>query len=251
VSGITHFLLGLHGPVIYVIVAALVFGEAALFFGFVLPGETAIVVGGVLASQGRVSLPLLLTIVVVAAVVGDSVGYEIGRRYGPRLLETRAMRKYQGKVGRAQDMIRRRGPLAVFIGRFTALLRALMPALVGSSKMPYHRFLIFNMIGGVLWGTVFTLGGYYAGQAFEHTAKLVGRWAAIAVAIVIVIALVVWSIRKHRGETTGAGPAAEERLGDDPAGDDPAGDDPAADPAIGRALNETLTSEPAVASPDA
>jgi membrane-associated protein len=214
VSEITHFLLGLHGPLIYLAVAVLVFGEAALFFGFVLPGETAIVVGGVLASQGRVSLAPLLTIVVIAAVVGDSVGYEVGRRYGARLLETRAMRRYESKVGRAQDLIRRRGPFAVFIGRFTALLRALMPALIGSSKMPYPRFLIFNVIGGVLWGTLFTLGGYYAGEAFEHTAKVVGRWVAVAVALVIVIALAVWSVRKHRGESSGGSPATEEHPGD-------------------------------------
>jgi membrane-associated protein len=246
VSGITHFLLGLHGPVIYLIVAALVFGEAALFFGFVLPGETAIVVGGVLASQGRVSLPLLLTIVVVAAVIGDSVGYEIGRRYGPRLLETRAMRKYQAKVGRAQDLIRRRGPLAVFIGRFTALLRALMPALVGSSKMPYHRFLIFNMIGGIIWGTLFTLGGYYAGQAFEHTAKLVGRWAAVAVAVIAVIALAVWSIRKHRRGASGDGPVPAERPGDGPVGAEPSGVQPAA----GLLSAESLTAEPAATTSD-
>ncbi|MCW2913460.1 MAG: associated protein [Actinomycetia bacterium] len=222
---------------IYAVVAALVFGEAALFFGFVLPGETAIVVGGVLASQGRVSLPLLLLIVVVAAVVGDSVGYEIGRRYGSRLLETRAMRKYQGKVGKAQDLIRRRGPLAVFIGRFTALLRALMPALVGSSKMPYHRFLIFNMIGGIIWGTVFTLGGYYTGQAFEHTAKLVGRWAAVAVAIIAVVALAVWGIRKHRREASDEPLAAQEHSDERPI--------------TGQSLSETRTSEVAATTNDA
>jgi membrane-associated protein len=199
-SNITGFLLGLHGPVIYALVAALVFGEAALFLGFVIPGETAIVVGGVLAHQGRVSLPVLMVIVVLAAITGDSVGYEVGRRFGPRLLSTRAVRKYQHKVGKAQDLIRRRGPLAVIIGRFTAILRALMPALVGSSKMPYPRFLLFNAIGGVVWGVTFTLGGYFAGAAFEHWAKLAGRGAAIAAAVVVVIALAVWSVRRHRKE---------------------------------------------------
>jgi membrane-associated protein len=197
---ITDQLMALHGPVIYLIIAVLVFGEAALFFGFVLPGETAIVIGGVLAAAHRVSLPLLLAIVVIAAVVGASVGYEIGRRFGPKLLETRAMRRYEKGVGKAQDLIRRRGPLAVFIGRFTALLRALMPALVGTSKMPYPRFLIFNALGGIVWGISYTLGGYYVGQAFEHTASLIGKSAAIAIAAVVVVALAVWAIRKHRKE---------------------------------------------------
>src|SRR3954451_1845869 len=93
---------GLPAPLIYGVVAALVFAEAALFFGFVFPGETAIIVGGVLASQGRVSLPLLLVVVVVAAIAGDSVGYEIGRRFGPRLLNTRATRRHRSAVGKAQ-----------------------------------------------------------------------------------------------------------------------------------------------------
>lgn len=208
-GNVTDHLMGLHGPVIYAIVAALVFGEAALFFGFVLPGETAIVAGGVLAAANRVSLPLLLAIVVVSAVVGDSVGYEIGRRFGPRLLQTRAMRRYEKGVGKAQALIVRRGPLAVFIGRFTALLRALMPALVGTSKMPYPRFLLFNALGGIVWGIGYTLGGYYAGKTFEHTANLIGRYAAIGVAAVVVLALVIWGVRRHRREHA-AGEAAED-----------------------------------------
>jgi len=191
---------GLPPALIYLLIAALVFAEAALFFGFVFPGETAIVVGGILASQGTLSLVLLLIISVVAAVLGDSVGYEIGRRYGTRLLETRAMSKHRAKVSKAQDLIRRRGAFAVFIGRFTALLRALMPALVGSSRLPYSKFLVFNLIGGIAWVLTFTLGGYFAGQAFEHAAKLAGRGLAIGLAVAAVVVIVVWSIRKHRRE---------------------------------------------------
>ncbi|WP_067455148.1 DedA family protein [Actinomadura macra] len=191
---------GLPPALIYLIIAALVFAEAALFFGFVFPGETAIVVGGVLASQDTLSLPLLLIISVVAAVAGDSVGYEIGRRYGTRLLETRAMSKHQAKVGKAQDLIRRRGAFAVFIGRFTALLRALMPALVGSARLPYPKFLLFNVIGGLAWVLTFTLGGYFAGEAFDHAAKLAGRGLAIGLAVAAVVAIAVWSVRKHRRE---------------------------------------------------
>jgi len=191
---------GLPPALIYLLIAFLVFAEAALFFGFVFPGETAIIVGGILASQGKLSLTLLLIIALVAAVVGDSVGYEIGRKFGPRLLDTKVMRKHRSKVAKAQDLIRRRGPLAVFIGRFTALLRALMPALVGSSKMPYPKFLLFNFIGGVVWVGTFTLGGFFAGTAFESFAKQASRGLTIAVAVVIVVGLIVWSVRKHRRE---------------------------------------------------
>ncbi|WP_141577814.1 DedA family protein [Actinomadura sp. WMMA1423] len=191
---------GLPPATIYLIIAALVFAEAALFVGFVFPGETAIVVGGVLASQHVLSLPLLLVIAVVAAVAGDSVGYEIGRKYGPRLLDVKMMRRHRAKVAAAQDLIRRRGAFAVFIGRFTALLRALMPALAGSSRLPYPKFLLFNVIGGVVWVVTFTLGGFFAGTAFEHAAKLAGRGLAIGLAAAAVVALVVWSVRKHRRE---------------------------------------------------
>ncbi|MEV5568825.1 DedA family protein [Spirillospora sp. NPDC052269] len=193
---------GLPPALIYLMIAALVFAEAALFFGFVLPGETAIVVGGILASQHKLSLPLLLVIAIVAAVTGDSVGYEIGRKLGPRLLTTRVMVRHEGKVSKTQEMIRRRGGLAVIIGRFTALLRALMPALVGLSKMPYPKFLLFNFIGGVVWVSTFTLGGYFAGTAFEHVAKLAGQGLAIGVAVVAVVALVVWHFRKKKREET-------------------------------------------------
>ena len=191
---------GLPATMIYLIIAALVFAEAALFVGFVFPGETAIVVGGVLAQQDKLSLPVLLATAIVAAVAGDSVGYEIGRRYGPRLLDVRAIRKHRSKVASAQDLIRRRGAFAVFIGRFTALLRALMPALAGSSRLPYPRFLVFNIIGGVVWVVTFTLGGYFAGEAFEHTAQLAGRGLAVVLAVVAVVALAVWGVRKHRRE---------------------------------------------------
>jgi membrane-associated protein len=209
VHHITAALLSLHGPVIYAIVAALVFAEAALFFGFVFPGETAIVVGGVLAAQNRISLPLLIIIVVIAASAGDSVGYEIGRRFGPRLLDVRPMRRHSRKVGWAQDLIRRRGAVAVFIGRFTALLRALMPALVGSSRMPYPKFLVFNVIGGAVWGVGFTLGGFFLGQAFERTAQYVGRGVAIAIAVILTAALVVWTVRRHRRSAEPAMDGAE------------------------------------------
>lgn len=197
---IADALLNLHGPVIYAVVAALVFAEAALFFGFVFPGETAVVAAGVLASQGRVSLPVLFAVIVISAVVGDSVGYEIGRRFGDRLIAVKPLRRHQAKIGKAQGLLRRRGAFAVFIGRFTALLRALMPALAGSARMPYGRFLAFNAMGGIAWGIGFTTGGYLAGTAFEQVARWAGRILAIGVAVLAVAAIVLWSLRRRRRE---------------------------------------------------
>jgi membrane-associated protein len=219
VGHITDALLHLHGPVIYAVVAALVFAEAALFFGFVFPGETAIVVAGVLASQHRVSLPILLLVIAASAIVGDSVGYEIGRRFGDRLLDTKLLRKHRDRLGGAQDLLRRRGALAVFIGRFTAVLRAIMPALAGSARMPYGRFLIFNALGGITWGVGFTVGGYLAGTAFEQVAQWAGRVLAIIVAAVVLVALVLWWIRRRRNEAEEA-EAADEPVPVPDRGDD-------------------------------
>jgi membrane-associated protein len=173
----------------------------------------------VLASQHRVSLPILLLVIAASAIVGDSVGYEIGRRFGDRLLDTKLLRKHRDRLGGAQDLLRRRGALAVFIGRFTAVLRAIMPALAGSARMPYGRFLIFNALGGITWGVGFTVGGYLAGTAFEQVAQWAGRVLAIIVAAVVLVALVLWWIRRRRNEAEEA-EAADEPVPVPDRGDD-------------------------------
>jgi membrane protein DedA with SNARE-associated domain len=195
---LVDWLADLSGPVVYVVIVGLVFAEDALFFGFVLPGETAVIVGGVLARQGNVDLAWLTVAVVLAAIAGDSVGYEIGRRLGPPLLGSRPLRRRAKRVDRARDLIRRRGPAAVFVGRFIAFFRSLVPALAGASSMPYRRFLLYNALGGLIWGVGNSLLGYAAGAAYERAESLVGRTVALASAAVVVVALVVWQIRRHR-----------------------------------------------------
>jgi membrane-associated protein len=197
---ITDWLSRSSGPAVYAVVAALVFCEDALFFGFVLPGETAAVLGGVVAGQGRVSVYWLAVVVVLAAVAGDSVGYEIGRRYGTRILDTRALRGHRDRIDRAEELIRRRGPAAVFLGRFIAFFRALMPALAGISRMRYRTFLLFNALGGLIWGVGFTLLGYFAGSAYQKVEKTAGTAVAVTVAVVVVAAVVVWHVRRRRRE---------------------------------------------------
>ncbi|MGW4806711.1 DedA family protein [Kitasatospora sp. NPDC004272] len=199
-GAVTDWLGGLSGPVVYAVVAGLVFAEDALFFGFVLPGETAAVLGGVLAHQGSVSLGWMLVAVVGAAVLGDTVGYEVGLRLGPRVLETRSMRRHAERIGRAQELMRRRGPVAVLLGRFVAFFRALMPALAGVSRMPYRRFLLFNALGGLLWGVGCVLLGYFAGAAYSKVEGTVGKSVAVAVACLVLVALLVHHVRGRRKE---------------------------------------------------
>lgn len=198
-SGLLDPILALHGLPVYLIVAGLAFGEAAFFLGFVLPGETAVVLGGVLASQGRVSLPVLVGVAIAAAVAGDSVGYEVGQRFGPRVLRTRPLAARAAAIERAQAYLRAKGGRAVFLGRFTAFLRAVMPGLAGLSRMPYRRFLLFNAAGGIVWAGGFTLIGYAAGASYQRVEKAAGR-ASLGVLAVVVVALVGLHLRNRRRE---------------------------------------------------
>jgi membrane protein DedA with SNARE-associated domain len=152
------------------------------------------------ASRGHVELWLMILLVVAAAILGDSVGYEIGKHFGRRLLAMRILDKHRGRLEDAQSFLRRRGGLAVFFGRFVAFFRAVMPALAGSSRMPYRRFLGFNAAGGIVWGTGFVLIGDLAGNSYKTVERTVGRDAAIAVAALVVLALIAWRIREHRVE---------------------------------------------------
>ncbi|MEU8927592.1 DedA family protein [Kitasatospora sp. NPDC048545] len=195
---ITDWLRGLSGPVVYAVIGGMVFAEDALFFSFFIPGETAAVLGGFLAHQGRVSLGWMVLVVVCAAVLGDSAGYEIGRHLGPPILRARPLRRHAKQVGTAQDLIRRRGPAAVFVGRFVAFFRPLVPSLAGMSRLPYRRFLLYNALGGIAWGVGFTLLGYFAGAAYTRVEGTVGRVAAIAIAVIIAAALLLWYLRRHR-----------------------------------------------------
>ncbi|MEU5993149.1 DedA family protein [Spirillospora sp. NPDC047418] len=197
-DSVTSWLSGLSGPVVYGVVGGLVFCEDALFFGFVLPGEAAVVLGGVLAGQDRVSIAWLCAVVVLAAIVGDFVGYLIGRRAGPAILDSRPLRPHRDRVDKARDLIRRRGGVAVFLGRFIAFFRAIMPALAGMSRMPRHVFLLFNAAGGLLWGVGFALLGYFAGNAYSRIEHDAGRAAAIVIACVAVLAVIIWRIRRRR-----------------------------------------------------
>lgn len=213
-TGIVDHLLNVRGALVFVLVGLIVFAEDALFVGFVLPGETAAVIGGVIASRGHVSYPLIAVTVVAAAVVGDTVGYEVGRHLGPRILELKILRKRRAKLDSAQDFLRRRGGAAVFLGRFVAFFRAVMPALAGTSRMHYRKFLAYNAAGGLVWGVGFTLLGYLAGNSYKTIEKTVGRGAAIAVAAVVVVALIAWRVRKHHRER--AATSKETRTVDDP-----------------------------------
>jgi membrane protein DedA with SNARE-associated domain len=177
------------------IIAALVFGEAALFFGFVLPGETAVVYGGVLADAGKVSVLVVLAVVVVAAVAGDSIGFEVGRILGPRIVRAPVLRNHRERVEQAQAYLRRRGGRAVVMGRFTAFLRAVMPGLAGASRMEYRRFLVFNVAGGVLWACACVLLGFFAAHSIGRITQALGVTSGVVVGVIVLGLLWAWHRR--------------------------------------------------------
>jgi membrane protein DedA with SNARE-associated domain len=200
---VTGFLDGvLNAPawVVRGVVGLVVFAEDALFVGFVIPGETAAILGGVAANRGHVALPAVLAVVLLGAVIGDSVGYEVGRQVGTRVLGWPVLARRRERIDAASDYLARRGGTAVFLGRWTAFFRAVMPALAGTARMPYRRFLTFNVAGGVLWGTTVVLLGYLAGASYGRVEKLLGRGTALVIAALVVAAVVVWQVRRRRSE---------------------------------------------------
>ncbi len=163
-----------------------------------LPGETAVLLGGVLAHEHQVSLPLIAAVAVLAAITGDSVGYEVGRHFGTRLLNSRVFANRRAGVEKAQQALRRHGGKAVFLARFTAFLRAVMPGLAGSARMPYRRFLAFNAAGGLVWATGFTMLGYLAGASYHKVEKAAGRASEIILALIVVAVLAFVIARRRR-----------------------------------------------------
>lgn len=204
-SGIAAWFLDVPAPAAYALIAVLVFAEAAVFVGFVLPGETAVILGGVLAATGRLSLPAVMALVVVAAILGDSVGFEVGRHLGPRILASRPLRRHQPALVGAQRFLREKGGWAVFLGRFTAFLRAVMPALAGTSRMHYPRFLAYNAAGGLVWGVGVVLLGFFAGNSYAVAEKALGRGGAILIAVIVVTGLVLWLRRRRHNLVDPAG----------------------------------------------
>ncbi|HEV7203813.1 MAG TPA: DedA family protein [Jatrophihabitans sp.] len=172
--------------------------EASAFVGVIIPGEIGVILGGVLANQHKLPLLAVGLAGVAGAVIGDSIGYWVGLRYGAALLSKIPNRVLKPEhITAAEDSIRRFGGKSVFIGRFTAALRALIPGLAGMSRLPYPRFLAWNALGGLLWAVGFTVLGYLAGSQYariEHYANYLG----LALLVLIAVALIVRHRRRSR-----------------------------------------------------
>lgn len=194
--------LGEHvGGWLYLIAGFFAFAEAAIMVGLVFPGEASLLVAGFGAHQGWVSLGPMVAVAVLAAITGDSVGYEVGKHYGPALRESRFGRRVGAKNwAKADAFLRRHGGKAVFLGRCTALLRALIPGMAGMARLPYLRtFLPWNVAGGVLWGGGCVLLGYAFSASLETISKYL-TWGPMAVIAVLLVGYLVHRVLRRRRE---------------------------------------------------
>lgn len=201
----THFFeqLGTHGGAwLYLLFGGLAFAEAAILLGMVLPGETALLVGGFLAHEGVLNPWVMGAVAVFCAIAGDSVGYEFGRHFGPRLRRSRLGRWVgEARWSRGDEFLIRHGGKAVFLGRMTALMRALVPSMAGMARVPYLRvFLPWNVAGGVLWGAGCVYLGYVFAASLSTIEKYI-KWISWPLLAVLLIGFVVFEIRKRRRES--------------------------------------------------
>jgi membrane-associated protein len=171
--------------------------EASTMLGVIFPGEIAILVAGAAAQVGTLSLWAVIPMGVSGAVIGDAVGFGVGRRYGGWLLQHLPERLIKPEAVRAtSDLLRRRGPIIVLIGRLTALLRALVPGLAGMSGLTWWRFLPYNLLGGVIWASGVAVLGYLAGASLAVVQQRLGVASDIVLGVLAVAGLVMW-LRSH------------------------------------------------------
>jgi membrane protein DedA with SNARE-associated domain len=188
------------GDWLYVIAGGLAFAEAAILIGMVLPGETALLVAGVFCQRGVLNLWIMIVVAVICAIVGDSVGFEFGRKFGPSLRASRLGRRVgEGRWSTVDQFLHRHGGKAIFLGRLTAVLRALVPSMAGMSGMHYPTFFRWNAAGGILWATGCVLLGYAFSSALATVSRYL-TWAPLAVLALVIAGYVALHLRRRRKE---------------------------------------------------
>jgi membrane protein DedA with SNARE-associated domain len=166
------------------------------------PGETALVLAAVLASQGHLKIWLVIVIAAASAITGDNIGYFLGRHLGREVLVSRGPLHDQRRRALAlgDRYFQKHGAKTVFIGRWIALIRFAVAWLAGINHMPLRTFVPWNAAGGISWAITYGLVGYYGGDAVAHVLERVGVGAAIVLAVAVVAAIVVLQVRKRRAE---------------------------------------------------
>jgi membrane-associated protein len=171
----------------YAVLVTIVFTETGLLVGFFLPGDSLLITAGLVAAAGGLNIWWLNVLLFAAAVAGDSVGYAIGARIGPRLFtRDKSLIFNPAHVERTRRFYARHGSKTIVIARFVPIVRTFAPVVAGVGQMLYRRFLAYNVLGGLGWVTSMTLGGYLLGQAIPN----IGTHIHLVVGVVIVLSLV-------------------------------------------------------------
>ena len=173
-------------------IALVIFAESGLLIGFFLPGDSLLFTAGVLVQTGliNVNIFVLIALLFVAAVLGDSVGYTFGRRAGPTIFKKPNARLFkQEYIKQAQAFYEKHGGKTIILARFIPIVRTFAPIVAGASNMPYRRFIAFNVIGGFSWVTLITLAGYLLGEVFQRSGLEIDQIILPVVAIIIVISV--------------------------------------------------------------
>jgi|tagenome__1003787_1003787.scaffolds.fasta_scaffold20605852_2 membrane-associated protein len=196
-SSLTSLLLALPASVILLVAFLLPAAEASTFLGVIVPGETAVLVAGVLAQSGRLPLWAVIVAATLGAVLGDQIGFFVGRRHGQPLLDRLPPWIIRhARPERVLDLVRRRGAVAVVLGRWTASLRALMPGVAGASGLSPRRFLIANSAGGAFWAATVAVLGYLAGASFRQAESQLRLGGGVLLAGAVLLVVLVFACRR-------------------------------------------------------
>jgi membrane-associated protein len=165
-------------------IAVLVFAESGLLVGMLLPGDSLLFAAGLVAAGGFLNIAYTVTAVVIAAILGDSVGYWFGKNVGVNLFSRRDSKIFkQAYVKRTQAFYAKYGARAIVLARFVPIIRTLAPILAGVAGMPYERFISYNALGGIIWGAGVTLLGFTLGSAIPGSEKYV---LPISIGIIVI-----------------------------------------------------------------
>jgi len=168
----------------YLILFLIVFAETGLFFGFFLPGDSLLITAGLFAAGGKLNILILIPSLIAAAIVGDTIGYWSGHRFGKHLFKRKKSRIFKKKhLLKAKAFYEKHGGKTIVIARFMPLIRTFAPIVAGATDMPYKKFAYFNVIGGVLWVLSMTLIGYFIGSAVPDIEKNIGLLVIAVVAV--------------------------------------------------------------------
>jgi len=182
----------------YVVLVAIVFVETGLLVGFFLPGDSLLITAGLVAATGALNIWWLNVLLVAAAIVGDSVGYAIGWRAGPRLFTRPKSLLFNPRhIERTRAFYARHGAKTIVIARFVPIVRTFAPVVAGVGQMEYRRFLFYNVAGGVGWVTSMTWAGYLLGRTVPNINEQI-HMVVIIVILLSLIPIVVELVRERR-----------------------------------------------------